>query len=385
MSSRATLSAVKAGLRNGFIERYNVCLMASVTQEAVLAALSKIEDPDLHKDIVSLGFVQNIKIDNSTVAFDVVLTTPACPVKDQMREEAHRLVSALPGVSAVKINMTSNVTKGRSQVRENYIPQVKNTIAVSSGKGGVGKTTVSVNLAVALAQSGATVGLMDADMYGPNVPLMMGVKHAQEGSEENKIKPAERYGVKIMSIGFFVPEDQPIVWRGPMIHGAIQQFLRDVEWGELDYLIVDLPPGTGDAQLSIAQLVPMTGAVIVTTPQDVALLDSRKGLEMFKKVNVPLLGIVENMSTFVCPHCSQTTDIFSHGGGEKAAGKLEVPFLGAVPIDPQIRQGGDEGRPIVIANPDSPQAKAFVAIAGKVAQQISMLNAAAPVELKIIQ
>jgi ATP-binding protein involved in chromosome partitioning len=359
--------------------------MAAVTQEAVLAELSKIQDPDLHKDIVSLGFVQNIKIDDSKVALDIVLTTPACPVKDQMREEATKLVSALPGVSTVKINMTSNVTQGRSQVRENYIPQVKNTIAVSSGKGGVGKTTVSVNLAVALAQSGATVGLMDADMYGPNVPLMMGVKHPQEGSAENKIKPAERYGVKIMSIGFFVPEDQPIVWRGPMIHGAIQQFLRDVEWGELDYLIVDLPPGTGDAQLSIAQLVPMTGAVIVTTPQDVALLDSRKGLEMFKKVNVPLLGIVENMSYFVCPHCSKTTEIFSHGGGQKAAEKLDVPFLGEVPIDPQIRQGGDEGRPIVATVPDSPQAKAFVAIAGKVAQQVSILNAAATVELKIIQ
>jgi ATP-binding protein involved in chromosome partitioning len=359
--------------------------MASVTQEAVLAALSKIQDPDLHRDIVSLGFVQNIKIDKADVALDIVLTTPACPVKDQMREEANRLLSAIPGVSTVKINMTSNVTKGRSQVRENYIPQVKNTIAVSSGKGGVGKTTVSVNLAVALAQSGATVGLLDADIYGPNVPLMMGVKHPQEGSAENKIKPAERYGVKIMSIGFFVPDDQPIVWRGPMIHGAIQQFLRDVEWGELDYLIVDLPPGTGDAQLSIAQLVPMTGAVIVTTPQEVALLDSRKGLEMFRKVNVPLLGIVENMSYFVCPHCSKTTEIFSRGGGEKAAEKLDVPFLGAVPIDPAIRQGGDEGRPIVIANPDSPQAKAFVAIAGKIAQQVSILNAAAPIELKIIQ
>jgi len=359
--------------------------MAAVTQEAVLSELSKIQDPDLHKDIVSLGFVQNIKIDDSKVALDIVLTTPACPVKDQMREEATKLLSALPGVSTVAINMTSNVTQGRSQVRENYIPQVKNTIAVSSGKGGVGKTTVSVNLAVALAKSGATVGLMDADMYGPNVPLMMGVKHPQEGSAENKIKPAERYGVKIMSIGFFVPEDQPIVWRGPMIHGAIQQFLRDVEWGELDYLIVDLPPGTGDAQLSIAQLVPMTGAVIVTTPQDVALLDSRKGLEMFRKVNVPVLGIVENMSTFVCPHCSKTTEIFSHGGGRKAAEKLDVPFLGEVPIDPQIRQGGDEGRPIVAASPDSPQAKAFTEIAGKVAQQVSILNAAAPVELKIIQ
>ena len=359
--------------------------MAAITQEAVLAALSKIQDPDLHRDIVALGFVQNLQINDSTVAFDVVLTTPACPVKDQMRDEATRLVSALPGVSSVKINMTSSVTKGKSQVRENYIPQVKNTIAVSSGKGGVGKTTVSVNLAVALAQTGATVGLLDADIYGPNVPLMMGVKEPKAGTQENKILPAERYGVKIMSIGFFVPDDQPIVWRGPMIHGAIQQFLRDVEWGELDYLIVDLPPGTGDAQLSIAQLVPMTGAVIVTTPQAVALLDSRKGLEMFKKVNVPVLGIVENMSHFVCPHCTKTTEIFSRGGGEKAALKLDVPFLGDIPIDPAIRQCGDEGTPIVVADPDSPQAKAFKTIAGKVAQQVSILNAAAPIELKIIQ
>jgi ATP-binding protein involved in chromosome partitioning len=334
---------------------------------------------------VSLGFVQNIKIDNSAVALDIVLTTPACPVKEQMREEATRLLGGLPGVSDVKVNMTSSVTKGKSQVRENYIPQVKNTIAVSSGKGGVGKTTVSVNMAVALARSGATVGLMDADIYGPNVPLMMGVKEPKGEGPGNKILPAERYGVKIMSIGFFVPEDQPIVWRGPMVHGAIQQFLRDVEWGALDYLIVDLPPGTGDAQLSIAQLVPITGAVIVTTPQDVALLDSRKGLEMFRKVNVPVLGIVENMSSFVCPHCLKPTDIFSHGGGAKAAVKLDVPFLGEIPIDPAIRQGGDEGRPIVIADPDSPQAKAFIAIAGKVAQQVSIQNAASPVELKIIQ
>jgi ATP-binding protein involved in chromosome partitioning len=214
---------------------------------------------------------------------------------------------------------------------------------------------------------------------------MMGVKEPKGEGPGNKILPAERYGVKIMSIGFFVPDDQPIVWRGPMVHGAIQQFLRDVEWGALDYLIVDLPPGTGDAQLSIAQLVPITGAVIVTTPQDVALLDSRKGLEMFRKVNVPVLGIVENMSSFVCPHCLKPTDIFSHGGGAKAAVKLDVPFLGEIPIDPAIRQGGDEGRPIVIADPDSPQAKAFIAIAGKVAQQVSIQNAASPVELKIIQ
>jgi ATP-binding protein involved in chromosome partitioning len=249
-------------------------------------------------------------------------------------------------------------TKGQ----EDLIPTVKHTVAISSGKGGVGKSTVAVNLAVALAQQGAKVGLMDADMYGPNVPMMMGIRKQPE-QQDGKLLPAESHGVKLISMGFFVPEETPLTWRGPMIHTAIQQFFRDVLWGELDYLLIDLPPGTGDAQLSISQLVPLSGAVIVTTPQEVALHDSRKGLVMFQKVNVPLLGIIENMSHFICGKCGERTEIFSYGGGERAAEKLGIPFLGRIPIDPAIRAGGDTGMPIVVANPDSPQAKAFMEIA----------------------
>jgi ATP-binding protein involved in chromosome partitioning len=355
-----------------------------VTDKEVLAALSKIQDPDLHRDIVSLGFVQNIKINNADIAFDIVLTTPACPVKDQMRDEALKLVGGLPGVSKVDVNMTSNVTKGTSQVREDYIPNVKNAIAVSSGKGGVGKSTVSATLAVALTQMGAKVGIMDADIYGPNIPIIMGTQKppTQQG---DKLIPAESHGVKLMSMGFLVPEDQAIVWRGPMIHGAIQQFLRDVEWGELDYLLVDLPPGTGDAQLSISQLVPLTGAVIVTTPQNVALHDAKKGLAMFQKVNVPMIGLVENMSYFQCPHCDERTEIFSSGGGEKAAEKLGIPFLGAVPIDSAVRAGGDAGVPILLSDPDTASAQAFMKIAQAMAAQISILNAGAKSKLRIIQ
>ncbi len=249
-------------------------------------------------------------------------------------------------------------TKGQ----EDLIPTVKHTVAISSGKGGVGKSTVAVNLAVALAQQGAKVGLMDADMYGPNVPMMMGIRKQPE-QQDGKLLPAESHGVKLISMGFFVPEETPLTWRGPMIHTAIQQFFRDVLWGELDYLLIDLPPGTGDAQLSISQLVPLSGAVIVTTPQEVALHDSRKGLVMFQKVNVPLLGIIENMSHFICGKCGERTEIFSYGGGERAAEKLGIPFLGRIPIDPAIRAGGDAGMPIVVANPNSPQAKAFMEIA----------------------
>src|SRR5438552_2419579 len=260
--------------------------------------------------------------------------------------------------------------------QDNLIPTVKYTIAVSSGKGGVGKSTVAVNLAVGLALQGARVGLMDADVYGPNVPMMMGVRTPPQ-QKDGKLLPAESHGVKLISMGFFVPEETPLTWRGPMIHTAIQQFLRDVEWGELDYLLIDLPPGTGDAQLSIGQLVPLTGAVIVTTPQAVALHDSRKGLAMFQKINVPVLGIIENMSFFICGKCGERTEIFSTGGGERAAEKLGVPFLGRIPIDPAIRVGSDNGMPIVVANPDSPQAKAFMDIASRIAARISVLTAAA--------
>jgi len=249
--------------------------------------------------------------------------------------------------------------------KDNLIPGVKYVIAVSSGKGGVGKSTVSVNLAVALALTGAKVGLLDADIYGPNIPMMMGVSKPPE-QIDGKIVPAESHGVKLISMGFFVPEDTAVVWRGPMVHTAIQQLFRDVLWGELEYLLIDLPPGTGDAQLTLTQLVPLTGAVTVTTPQEVALHDVRKGMMMFQKVNVPLLGIVENMSYFLCGHCGERTEIFSHGGGERAAAKLGIPFLGRVPIDPAIRDGGDSGTPIVVADPASPQSASFREIAQKI-------------------
>jgi ATP-binding protein involved in chromosome partitioning len=261
-----------------------------------------------------------------------------------------------------EVNPAGAAGTGPAENKDNLIPTVKHTIAISSGKGGVGKSTVAVNLACALVKQGARVGLMDADMYGPNVPMMMGV-HKQPEQQDGKLLPAVSHGVKLISMGFFVPEETPLTWRGPMIHTAIQQFFRDVLWGDLDYLLVDLPPGTGDAQLSISQLVPLSGAVIVTTPQEVALHDSRKGLVMFQKVNVPILGIIENMSYYVCGKCGERTEIFSYGGGERAAEKLGLPFLGRIPIDPAIRVGGDSGMPIVVADPNSPQAKAFTTIA----------------------
>jgi ATP-binding protein involved in chromosome partitioning len=268
-----------------------------------------------------------------------------------------------------------NVPQGGGQPKSDLIPDVKYVVAVSSGKGGVGKSTVAVNLAVALRLMGARVGLIDADVYGPNIPMMMGVRKPPE-QKDGKIEPAESHGVKLISMGFFVPEETPVVWRGPMIHTAIQQFFRDVIWGELDYLLVDLPPGTGDAQLTISQLVPLCGAVTVTTPQELALHDVRKGLMMFQKVNVPLLGIIENMSYFVCGHCGERTEIFSYGGGERAAEKIGVPFLGRIPIDPAIRSGGDEGMPIVVADPNSPQAKAFMEIAAALDTRLRAAHAA---------
>ena len=260
-------------------------------------------------------------------------------------------------------------TPGQQSAEDKLLPGVKHVVAVSSGKGGVGKSTVSVNLAVALANLGAKIGLMDADIYGPNIPMMMGVPEAG-GKEKEKILPAMAHGVKVISMGCFVPEETAVVWRGPMVHTAIQQFFRDVLWGELDYLLIDLPPGTGDAQLSISQIVPVTGAVTVTTPQDVALYDVQKGIRMFQKVNIPLLGIIENMSFFVCAHCGERTEIFSFAGGEQAAKKFQIPFLGRIPLDPAIREGGDAGTPIVVANPDSPQSKVFGEIAVALRSQI---------------
>lgn len=269
--------------------------------------------------------------------------------------------------------VAAQTSRGAPDAAESLLPGVKHIIAVASGKGGVGKSTVSANVAVALAQTGANVGLMDADIYGPNVPMMMGVS-APPGKEGEKIKPADAHGVKIMSMGFFVPGDTAVVWRGPMVHTAIQQFFRDVLWGELDYLLIDLPPGTGDAQLSLSQIVPLTGVVTVTTPQEVALSDVRKGVMMFKKVNVPLLGMIENMSFFLCGHCGERTDIFSFAGGERAAEKFDVPFLGRIPLDPAIRAGGDAGTPLVVADPDSPQTQAFRSVTSALQRRVAELT-----------
>lgn len=348
----------------------------AVTSEQVLDALRVVHDPDLHRDIVSLGFVQKLAIEGPRVAFDIVLTTPACPVKGELHDQAKGAVLALPGVEDVDINMTFNVTSTRRGQAEKLIPQVRNVVAVASGKGGVGKSTVSTNLAVALAGMGAKVGLFDADIYGPNIPLMMGFRDKPElyGTEENKMLPLIRYGVKLISVGFLISDDDsPMIWRGPMVHGAINQFLRDVDWGELDYLVVDLPPGTGDAPLSLTQLVPVAGVVIVTTPQDVALQDVVKGVAMFEKLDVPIVGVIENMSYFCCPKCGETTEIFGRGGGTKVSEKYNIPLLGRIPLDPGIRIGGDQGQPIVLSAPQSDLAAAFISTAKQTAARLSTL------------
>jgi len=353
----------------------------SVTKEQVLSALRDVQDPDLHKDIVTLGFVKDVQIKGSEVDFTVELTTPACPVKEELKAEAEGKVAALEGVTAARAKMTANVST-RGGFGRQSIPGVRNILAVGAGKGGVGKTTTSVNLAVALAQKGARVGLLDGDVYGPNIPQMLGLSGAPEVVDENRILPPEALGIKVISMGMLVPPDQPIIWRGPMLHGAIQQFMREVEWGELDYLVVDLPPGTGDVALSMAQSVPMAGAVVVTTPQGVAVSDVRKAVGMFRQLNISVLGVIENMSTFVCPHCSEATEIFGSGGGAQMSRDLDIPFLGDVPIDTRVRSGGDEGRPIVSAAPDAPAAKAFISLSGKVAAKISIQNTRV---LKVVQ
>jgi ATP-binding protein involved in chromosome partitioning len=343
----------------------------SPTEEQVLGALRTVQDPDLHKDIVSLGFVKDVRIEGGAVDFTIELTTPACPVKDEMKAEAERKVAALSGVSAARANMTASV-RARGGFSRQELPGIRNIVAVGAGKGGVGKSTTAVNLAVALRLTGARVGLMDADVYGPNIPQMLGLDQQPDVNEDRKMIPPEAHGVKVISMGMLVPPDQPVIWRGPMLHGAVQQFMRDVAWGELDYLVVDLPPGTGDVSLSMAQSVPVAGAVVVTTPQGVSVADVRKAVGMFRQLNIPLLGVVENMSHFECPHCHGTTEIFGRGGGERISRDLMLPFLGGVPIDTRVREGGDEGRPIVVAAPDAPAAQAFREVAGKVAAQISI-------------
>ncbi len=344
-----------------------------VSRQEVLEALSKVVDPDLKRDIVSLGFVKELAIEDGEVCFDVELTTPACPMKDLIKMQCEQALMRLDGVKKVKVNLTV-CTAGRKPSPVEILPEVKNIIAVASGKGGVGKSTVATNLAVALGILGAKTGLLDADIYGPSIPLMMGIHKPPVSSDGNRLDPHRQHGISMMSIGFLLPANEALVWRGPMVANALTQLLKDVAWGELDYLIVDLPPGTGDAQLTLSQTVPLAGAVIVTTPQDVALIDARRGVGMFQKVSVPILGIIENMSYFVCPNCSHRSDIFSNGGAKKASGEYEVPFLGEIPLDIETRIAGDEGNPIVIAKPESPNAKAFLDIAGKLASLVSIIH-----------
>jgi ATP-binding protein involved in chromosome partitioning len=345
-----------------------------VDQRAVLEALKVVRDPDLHRDIVSLGFVKDLKIDGDRVAFTIELTTPACPVKDQMRDQARAAVLQLPGVAAVDVAMSARVrvAVGGEGPRQPP-PGVKNIIAVGAGKGGVGKTTVAVNLAIALAKCGSRVGIIDADIYGPNVPIMLGMK-AQLTTDGQRIVPAEKYGLQVISMGFLTQDDAPIIWRGPMLHGALQQFFREVAWTNLDYLIVDLPPGTGDVSLSLSQTVPVAGAIVVTTPQLVSLADSRRAAAMYKKLNIPPIGIIENMSYFTCTNCHHEADIFGHGGGEKMAEELGIPFLGRLPIYQPIREGSDSGVPLMIAEPESPAARAFMAAAERTAAQVSIAS-----------
>lgn len=357
--------------------------MKPLTEENVLQALKAVKDPDLHRDIVALNFVKNLKISGNNVSFTLELTTPACPVRDQFKADCEKAIrSSISGVGKVDVQMTANVATHSNQQKDLILPGVKNTIAIASGKGGVGKSTVAVNLAVSLALDGANVGLVDADVYGPSIPLMFGVNERPRISE-NKLIPLERYGVKIMSIGFLVDPMQAVIWRGPMASGAVKQFMSDVNWGNLDYLIFDLPPGTGDIQLTLVQTIPLTGAVIVTTPQDVALADPRKGLVMFNKVNVPVMGIVENMSYYICSHCGHRDNIFDSGGGSRTAGELEVPFLGEIPIDTKIRVGGDQGTPIVVMDETSQQAQTIRQIPRNLAAQISMLHVSAPPAPKV--
>ena len=345
--------------------------MSAPTREQVLDALRAVQDPDLRKDIVTLGFVKEVKIDGGDVRFTIELTTPACPVKDQLKAEAEERVRAIPGVTAAAATMTADV-RARGGFGKQSIPGIRNIVAVGAGKGGVGKSTTAVNLALALRETGARVGLMDTDVYGPNVPQMLGIVGQPEVSDDKKMIPPEGHGLKAISMGMLVPADQPIIWRGPMLHGAVQQFMRDVAWGELDYLVVDLPPGTGDVALSMAQSVPMAGAVLVTTPQDVSVSDVRKAVGMFRQLNIPILGVMENMSGFVCGHCGERTEIFGQGGGKRLATDMGITFLGDVPIDARVRSGGDEGKPILIAAPDSPVAESFRRVAKQVAAQISI-------------
>ncbi|MEL7352982.1 MAG: Mrp/NBP35 family ATP-binding protein [Cyanobacteria bacterium P01_A01_bin.116] len=352
-------------------------MIKTLDTASVLEVLKPVQDPELQKSLVELNMIRNVVVESGNVSFTLVLTTPACPLKEFIIEDCEKAVRTLPGVEKVDVEVTAETPAQKSLPDRTGIDGVKNILAVTSGKGGVGKSTVAINLAVALAKTGAAVGLLDADIYGPNAPTMMGLSEAnvtvQDDSGEQVLEPAFNHGVKMVSMGFLIDKDQPVVWRGPMLNGVIRQFLYQVQWGELDYLVVDMPPGTGDAQLTLAQAVPMAGAVIVTTPQTVALSDARRGLKMFEQLNVPILGLVENMSYFIPPDMpDKRYAIFGTDGGQKAAEELGVALLGKVPLEMPVREGGDNGLPIVLADPESASAIALMDIAKKSAAKVSV-------------
>ncbi len=344
-----------------------------ITESQVLETLKGVIDPDLHRDIVTLGFVKDVEIEGGRVSLKVQLTTPACPVKDLLHQQCLDLLNAMEGVTEAVVEMTAQVRQ-RDTKQDDLIPGVKHCIAIASGKGGVGKSTCSVNLAIALAQTGARVGLMDADVYGPSIPLMMGAQDEKPYTLGNKIIPIQRYGIHMMSLGFLLEEGQAVLWRGPMVAGTVRQLLADVEWGDLDYLLVDLPPGTGDAPMSLAQLAPISGVVIVTTPHHIAANIAGKSVQLFRRLNAPIMGVIENMAGFACPKCGEVTQIFAGTTGEELATQLKVPYLGSVPLDPTVSEAGDLGVPSIVSAPERAQSAAFREIAGKLAQQASILS-----------
>ena len=346
-----------------------------VTVDQVLTSLRTVVDPELHKDIVSMGMIKDLAITEGKVSFNLELTTPACPFNSDIEQDVRTAISNI-GVENLDLKVTARVMEGRAISMDELIPDVKNIIAVASGKGGVGKTTIAVNLALALAKSGAKVGLLDADIYGPSVPLMLGAEESPQVLK-NKIQPPNVEGIKVISMGFFYEQSQQAgIYRGPIVSGIVKQFLTDVEWGSLDYLIIDLPPGTGDAPLTMAQTIPVTGIIIVTTPQDVAMNVAVKAVGMFSKLNVPIVGVIENMSYLQCPHCSEQINVFGKGGGQKISEKFNIPFLGEIPLSPQIMEGSDKGKPIILSEPDSIQANALRKVAKVTAGRISVIAAA---------
>lgn len=348
--------------------------MGDLRAETVLEALRGVSEPEIGEDVVSLGMIRDVEVEGGSVRFTLELTTPASPCREELQRRVAEAVRGLPGVAEVRVEVTARVRSTRPALGPDILPGVRNIVAVGSGKGGVGKSTVAANLAAALAAEGAAVGLLDADIYGPSIPGLMGIRRREVGMdrETRELLPAVRYGLQIMSMGLLVAEGQSVIWRGPMLDGVLRQFLNQVRWGELDYLVVDLPPGTGDVALSLCQKVPVGGAVVVSTPQDVACRVAVKAIDMFSRLNTPVVGLVENMSYYVCPHCAQREDLFGHGGARAISERMGIPFLGEIPLASAVRSGGDEGRPVVLARPESPAGRAFLQAARLLAGRLSV-------------